>query len=153
MLSLADGELRWRGMSDKERDTDTFNALMAAPVIDSGYIYAVCNYGQLRCLRASTGERVWESQQATVETARNVSAFLIPNGRRTIIFNDRGELIFARLDSSGYHEISRTELIRPTSKPGARRERNAVVWAHPAFANGHVVARNDEEVIRVSLEP
>jgi outer membrane protein assembly factor BamB len=152
MLDLADGELRWRGMSDKERNTDTFHALMAAPIVDGDYIYAVCNYGELRCLRASTGERVWQSQQATVEKARNVSAFLVANGRRTIIFNDRGELIFARLDPSGYHEISRTELIRPTSKPGSRRERNAVVWAHPAFANGHVIARNDEEVLRVSLE-
>ena len=27
-----------------------------------------------------------------------------------------------------------------------------VVWAHPAFANRHVVLRNDEEIIRVSLD-
>ena len=25
-------------------------------------------------------------------------------------------------------------------------------WAHPAFANRHVVPRNDEEIIRVSLD-
>ena len=27
-----------------------------------------------------------------------------------------------------------------------------MVWAHPAFANRHVLVRNDEEIIRVSLD-
>jgi hypothetical protein len=26
-----------------------------------------------------------------------------------------------------------------------------VLWAHPAFANRHVIVRNDEEVVRLSL--
>ena len=37
---------------------------------------------------------------------------------------------------------------------GSNRWRNvdrAVPWAHPAFANGHVIARNDAEVVRMSL--
>ena len=25
------------------------------------------------------------------------------------------------------------------------------MWVHPAFANGHVIARNDAEVVRVLL--
>ena len=144
-------ELVWRGMSESERNTDTIHALMASPVIDGDYVYGVCNYGQLRCLDARTGKRVWESQQATVEMGRNVSAFLVGHGRRTILFNDRGELIFANLSPKGYQELSRAKLIRPTSKAGSRRELGAVVWAHPAFANRHVIARNDEEIIRVSL--
>ena len=68
-----------------------------------------------------------------------------------MFFNDRGELILARLSPKGYEEITRAEVIRPTSKPGARRERNAVVWTHPAFANGHLIVRNDEEIVRVRL--
>jgi outer membrane protein assembly factor BamB len=51
----------------------------------------------------------------------------------------------------GYQEISRVRVIRPTSTPGARRELGAVVWSHPAFANGHMIARNDEEMVRVRL--
>jgi outer membrane protein assembly factor BamB len=144
-------ELLWRGMSESERNTDTLHALMGSPIIAGGYVYGVCNYGELRCLRASDGKRVWETQSATVEKARNVSAFLVRQFSRTVIFNDRGELIFARLSPEGYEELSRTKLIEPTSKPGARRELNAVAWAHPAFANRHVVARNDREVVRVSL--
>lgn len=147
-----DAELVWRGQSESERATDTIHALMASPIIDGDHLYGICNYGQLRCLERATGKRVWESMAATKEQARNVSAFLVRHGERTVIFNDRGELIFARLTPKGYKEISRTELIKPTSKPGARRERNAVAWAHPAFANRAVIARNDEEIIRVNLE-
>jgi hypothetical protein len=66
--------------------------------------------------------------------------------------NDRGELIIARLTPSGYLESGRTKAIQPTSPPGARREFGAVIWSHPAFANRHMVVRNDQEVIRVSLD-
>jgi hypothetical protein len=58
-----------------------------------------------------------------------------------LFFNDRGELVLGRLTPQGYSEITRAEVIRPTSKPGARRERGAVVWTHPAFANGHMRVR------------
>ncbi len=144
-------ELVWRGKSDSERNTDTIHALMASPLIDGDHIYGVCNYGQLRCLKTATGERVWESQAATVELGRNVTAYLVRHGGRTVIFNDRGELIFARLTPSGYQEQSRARLIEPDSKAGSRRELGAVVWAHPAFANRHAIARNGREMVRVDL--
>jgi hypothetical protein len=43
-------------------------------------------------------------------------------------------------------------LIKPTSRPGNRREREFVNWSHPAYANGHIFARNDEEIICASLQ-
>lgn len=150
-LLRMDGELVWRGRSDSEVRSDTLHALMAAPVIDGDYIYGVCSYGQLRCLRLQTGERVWETQDVTREKARNASAHIVRNGDRYWILNDRGELIIARFSPERYQEIGRAKLIRPTSTPGARRELGAVVWSHPAFANGHVYARNDEEITSVSL--
>jgi outer membrane protein assembly factor BamB len=144
-------ELLWKGASDSEIDTDGLHALMATPVADGDYIYGVCSYGQLRCLRLADGSRVWETQQLTVEKARNASAFLVRHGDRFFINNDRGELILARLSPSGYREISRTQLIEPTSEPGARRERGAVNWSHPAYANRHIFARNDREILCASL--
>ena len=48
-------------------------------------------------------------------------------------------------------------MLTPTTRTrggGSNRWRNvdrAVLWAHPAFANGHVVARNDAEGVRVWL--
>jgi hypothetical protein len=32
-----------------------------------------------------------------------------------------------------------------------RRSGTAVNWSHPAYANQHIVARNDEEIVRLSL--
>jgi len=45
-------------------------------------------------------------------------------------------------------------LIEPTTQSGfgPRRLFDAMVnWTHPAYANRHIIARNDEEIIRVSL--
>ena len=143
----------WKGDSDSAVDTDKLHSLMATPVIDGDYIYGFCSSGQLRCLRRATGERVWESQQATVERTRNVSGFIVRHGNRYFINNDRGELIIAKLSPQGYQEISRTELIRPTTTMGAnRRERKAVNWVHPAYANRHIYTRNDEEIIALSMD-
>ena len=142
----------WKSESESAVDTDKLHSLMATPVIDGDYIYGFCSSGQLRCLRRATGERVWESQQATVERTRNVSGFIVRHGDRYFINNDRGELIIARLSAQGYQEISRAELIRPTTAMGAnRRERKAVNWVHPAYANRHIYIRNDDRIISVPL--
>lgn len=146
-----DATVAWKGTSQSEIQTDGLHAVLATPIIDGGYIYGICSYGQLRCLNAETGERIWETQDATVERRRWVSGFMVRNGDRIFLNNDRGELIIARLSPSGYEEVSRTHLITPTSPPGNRRELRNVNWVHPAYANGHIVTRNDEEIISVSL--
>jgi outer membrane protein assembly factor BamB len=144
--------LAWASDGGNEIKSDKLHTLMSQPIIDGDYIYGICSYGQLRCLRRSTGERVWETQALTVEKARNATAWMVRHQDRVIVLNDRGELIFATFAPSGYREIDRTKVIQPTSPPGARRELGAVIWSHPAFANRHMVVRNDREAIRVSLD-
>jgi outer membrane protein assembly factor BamB len=142
----------WKGRSQSEIDTDGLHAVVNTPVIDGDYIYGICSYGQFRCLHLKTGRRVWETLAVTKEKARWASGFIVRHGERYFINNDRGELIIAKLSPQGYQEISRADLIRPTSNPGNRRELGAVNWTHPAYANRHVVTRNDEEIISVSLQ-
>ena len=142
----------WKGSSNSEIRTEGLHAVLATPIIDGGYIYGICSYGQLRCLDVATGERIWETQEATVERRRWVSGFMVRNGNRVFINNDRGELIISRLQPTGYEEISRTHLITPTSAPGNRRELRYVNWVHPAYANKHIYIRNDEEIIAWSLD-
>lgn len=145
-------KLAWKGTSESEINTDGLHSITSTPVIDGDYIYGVCSYGQFRCLEASTGKRVWETQEVTKEKARWASAFLVRNGDRYFINNDRGELIIAKLSPQGYQEISRTTLIKPTATAGiGRREMKAVNWTHPAYANRTLYTRNDEEIIAVSL--
>ena len=85
-----------------------------------------------------------------VEKARWGAAFLVRHDDRYFINNDRGELIIAALSPDGYEEISRTELIAPTSAAN-RRQRGKVHWSHPAYASRHIVVRNDNEILRASL--
>ena len=141
----------WKSTSTSEILTEALHAVVNTPVIQGDYIYGICSYGQLRALNAATGERVWETQELTRERARWASGFIVRNGDRFFVNNDRGELIIARFTPEGYEEISSTQLIEPTTRPGNRRELRLVNWSHPAYANRHIHARNDTEVIRASL--
>jgi outer membrane protein assembly factor BamB len=153
LLDLARGAaaVLWKGKSNSETDTDTLHAVVNTPVIAGDYVYGICSYGQFRCLNARTGERVWETMDVTREKARWASGFIVRQGERYFINNDRGELIIAGLSEKGYREIGRTQLIKPTTNPGNRRELGVVNWTHPAYANRHVITRNDEEIVSASL--
>jgi len=139
----------WRTQKPSEKDTTHLNAVLCTPFLEDGYIYGVCSYGQLRCLKAETGERVWETFQATTgrEPVRWANAFLVKNGNRFFLENEKGDLIIAKLSPKGYEEISRAHLLEPTGTAAGRD----VVWSHPAFANRHMYARNDKEIICVDL--
>jgi outer membrane protein assembly factor BamB len=143
----------WKGKSDSEIQTDGLHAVTATPVIVGDHIYGICSYGQFRCVNATTGERVWETQAVTKERARWASGSIVRNGDRLFINNDRGELIIVKPNPQRYEEISRTHLIKPTSPPQNRRELVYVNWMYPAYANRHIYARNDEEIICASLAP
>jgi hypothetical protein len=56
-------------------------------------------------------------------------------------------LILAKLTPQGYEELGRANLLKPTGHAGGRE----IVWSHPAFAHRCVFARNDEEIVCVSL--
>ncbi len=58
---------------------------------------------------------------------RWANAFLIRQGDRFFLPNEKGDLIIARLDREGYHELSRAHLIEPTGSAQQRK----VVWSHP----------------------
>ncbi len=150
-----------RGAEEMPQNTDKLHCVMSTPFIKDGYIYGVCSYGQLRCIRLDTGERVWEDLRATSDsrdpTAKDPSAkkanerwgnaFLVPNGDRVILANEKGSLILARLGPEGYDEIDRIHFLKATGNAMGRK----VVWSHPAFANRCMYARNDDQIVCVSL--
>jgi outer membrane protein assembly factor BamB len=114
-----------------------------------GYIYGVCSYGELRCLELDTGKRIWAAHEATGgKSMRWANAFIIPQGDRYVLFNEQGDLILANLTPKGYEELSRAHILEPTNHMVGDRP---VLWSHPAFANRCVFARNDKEIVRVSM--
>ena len=141
------------GTGEMPDQTQGLHSLITTPIIEGDTIYGVGSYGELRGLDARTGERLWVSDRMTVQR-RWGAAFLVRHGDRYFVNNDAGFLIIARFTPEGYVELDRTRLIEPTSRAGygpRRFEDRAVNWTQPAYANRHLVTRNDEEVIRVSL--
>jgi hypothetical protein len=138
----------WRRMGRDEQHTDGLHSIISTPYLEGDHVYGVDSYGEFRCLDAKTGERVWESLQPTPKS-RWSTIHMVKNRGRMWMFNERGELIIAKLSPQGYEEISRAKLIAPTKVQLAQR--GGVCWSHPAFAHKHVFARNDEELVCASL--
>ena len=152
-----DATMLWKGQSRSELpgETDTIHAMVTTPLIIGDHVYGVDSYGELRGLDARTGERLWMSPDMTAQ-ARWSTAFLVRHGDRYFVNNDEGFLILAQFTPTGYVELSRTRLIEPTSSSGTRTPHGSISerivnWSHPAYANGHIVHRNDEKLIRASL--
>ena len=134
----------WRG--DKKLGVaGTLNT----PFLHDGHIYASGHKGVYSCVNMESGERIWETPKPTTNANTHTwaSAFTIKNGERYFLANDLGDLIIAKLSVDGYEEIDRCRLLEPTGKAGGRK----MVWSHPAFANKRIYARNDIEIICLSL--
>jgi outer membrane protein assembly factor BamB len=152
MMKLAadkpEASVHYKSKSDDPGKPDGIHVLIGTPFLADGHIYGVCAFGELRCLKADTGEPVWQTYQATGgKKALFATAFIVRQGDRYFLANDQGDLMIARLTPRGYEEIDRTHLLDPSQ---AARGRD-IVWSHPAFANKCVFARNDKEIICVSL--
>ena len=129
---------------------NTLNSVISTPVLDGGYVYGLDNDGQLRCLEAATGKLVWKTDALLKEHAMYGTAFFVRHNDRYFINNDRGELVLAKLSPAGFQELGRTKLIEPTNPYVRRRQLPNVLWSHAAYANRHIVIRNDKEIVRFS---
>jgi len=150
LLKLDDAEpavqVVWRGKAG--------NAVYCAnstPFLEDGMIYG-CDVGTgaLMGVRMQDGERLWQTFEPTTggtRRGRYGTAFLVQQEDRFFLFSETGHLILARLSPQGYNEISRFQLLEPTNSVFGR----SVVWSHPAFADRSVFARNDKELVRVSV--
>ncbi len=142
----------WERRGQNERSTDALHSIISTPFMTTeggkDYVYGVDSYGELRCLDALTGNRLWEDQTATPRDRWSTIHF-VPNGNRVWMFNERGQLLITRVSSRGFQELSRAQLLRPTM--GQLPQRGGVCWSHPAFAYRHVFARNDNELVCASL--
>ncbi len=161
-------ELVWRARGVDEKSTGSKNVevaggtlesddpvfgihtMIGSPVLTDDSVYAVDSYGEMRCLDAATGRRVWEdlsvvprNRWATVHMVRH-------NSGKVWMFNEAGELMIAELSPAGVQIHSRAQLIEPTRVQLNRRD--GVCWSHPAFAEKSVFVRNDEKLVKASLD-
>lgn len=135
----------WRG----RRDTAVYCA-NSTPFLEKDTIYGCdCNTGALRAVKLDTGERLWETFVPTTgkNRAQHGTAFIVKNGDRFFLMSETGQLFIARLTPKAFEEIGHAKLLEPTGVAFGRD----VLWSHPAFANRCIYARNDKELICVSL--
>src|SRR5262249_41084910 len=98
MLKVGAGQpsILWRHtkpvVDPQPDETEQLHCVMSTPVIRDGHIYGFCSYGELRCLKLMTGERVWETHAATGgKSLRWGNAFIVQLGDgsdRYILFNE-----------------------------------------------------------------
>ena len=145
-------ELGWYRTGKDEQNTDAIHPAMSTPVRIDDYIYGVDSYGELRCLDAGNGDRIWEDLTAVRKARWSTIHFVrhpVSADNRVWMFNEHGELLITELSPEGLNIISRAKLIQPTRDQLNRR--GGVTWAHPAFAYKHVFARNDKELVCANL--
>lgn len=140
----------WQTTEKQAEAGETLNVLMSTPVVHKGYAYGVGFMGSLICVETKTGQIKWQTYAATGGKKTDCgTAFLVQQGEaeRCVLFNDHGDLILADLSPRGYQEIARAHILEPVQKARNR----LVVWSCPAFAHRCVFARNDREMVCVSL--
>ena len=141
--------LVWDRHSTNESSFDEgLHTTMTTPIWKGDYIYGLCGGGELRCLEAKTGDRVWESEGAVGgKVGLFATVFFVQNEDRIFVWNDQGELILGRLSPKGFEEISKAKLL-DTSENTRGRD---LLWCHPAFANRRAYVHNGKELICVEL--
>jgi len=112
--------------------------LMSTPLARNGYAYALDKDKGLKCIELKTGKVKWDGEFVTPR-GRNPQASLVWAGEDALIFNELGELIQARLTPEGFREIGKAAILEDGT------------WAHPAYAEGCIFARNDKEITCVPL--
>jgi len=134
----------WAAVGPNERKTESLQSIISTPIWLGDHIYGVDSYGELRCLEAKTGKRVWENLDA-VPKARWSTIHFVRNGAdgdTVWMFNERGEILLGKLSPSGFEELSRHQILDPTL--GQLRKRDGVCWSHPAFVDQSIIVRRLE---------
>jgi len=134
------------------------SAVNVQPFVENGVMFGFDQSGWMHAVDFKTGKRLWEST-APIDGGRPVksaTAFIIKqvpsdqadkDEERFWMFNERGELLIANLTMDGFQEIDRAAVIAPTNSAYGRK----VVWSAPAWSNGHVFLRNDQECLCIDL--
>ena len=139
----------WRGTPKNSVYSSNATALFV-----DGVLYGSdCNVGALMAVDGKTGERLWQTFEATLPSekrkAGHGTAFVTRVGDtdRYLIFGEAGQLMLAKLTREKFESLGSFQAIEPTGEAFGRD----VVWSHPAYAGRTAFIRNDKEIVAVDL--
>jgi outer membrane protein assembly factor BamB len=137
-------EIVWR-----DKGKTAISPVNVQPLAVGDVIYGMDQGGELVALKIPSGDRLWESTATIVgRKGGSETTFLVKEQNRFWLFNEKGELLIAKLTPQGYEEIDRAKIVEPTNNAFGRD----VVWSMPAFANKRAYIRNDKEIVCVDLK-
>lgn len=148
LVRLADNKpgatMVWRDQPKK-----AISPVNVQPFLEDRTLYGFDQNGLLMAMDLASGDRIWQSGEplGAKRPTDSGTAFIVKNGERFFMFNERGELLITRLSTKGYEEIDRAKVIEPTNLAFGRE----VVWSPPAWANRRVYLRNDQECLCLDL--
>jgi outer membrane protein assembly factor BamB len=148
LIELASNEPKakelWRNQAKKG-----MSPVNVQPMVIGDIVYGCDQSGELMAFEIASGNRLWETSKPISDRPQGSgTAFMVKSGDRFFLFNESGELIIAKISPEGYQELARSNIIKPTNNAFGRE----VVWCAPAFANGSIYVRNDEQIVRVPLK-
>ncbi len=118
------------------------------PFVDGDTIYGMDQSGDMVAFKLPSGDLLWKNTDVMGGRSQgSETAFIVRHADRYFLFNEKGELVIAKLTPSGVEVIDRTKVIEPTNTAFGRK----VVWCAPAFAGSRMYVRNDNECICVEL--
>lgn len=106
-------------------------------IASDGYLYGFDNVGaagpvtHLTCVKAATGERVWQK-------TRFGKGNMIAADGKLFASTMNGDLVVVKLSPDSYQEIGRTQLTGPTRQA-------------PALSEGFIYLRDNEEIVCVDV--
>jgi outer membrane protein assembly factor BamB len=141
-------EQLWRRTGINERKTDALHSIIMTPIVRGGHAYGIDSYGEMRCINLENGDRVWEDR-SLLANGRWATAHFVQQGDRTWITTEKGEIVIARLTPRGFERLSSAKFI--TAETKLRQREHPIAWSHPAYAHRSLFARNDSQLVCVSL--
>ncbi len=118
----------------------TLTCYFATPVVAKDMLYAVTGAlsrvpsATLQCVDPTTGKSKWKKPSvgqyhATVYSTKD----------KLLMLEELGDLVLFEANADSYKELARAKLCGQT-------------WAHPAYAQGMIFARDDKEMVVVKLK-
>lgn len=129
-ILVSDGGFRTSGMWTNQ----TLNINLVTPTLAGGHLYGIGAERSQRyvCVDARTGELAWSKAGFGEVTST------ITDGQRLLLLTENGECLLLAADPTRFHELGRFQAVGKT-------------FAHPAYANGILVARDGHELVAFDL--
>jgi outer membrane protein assembly factor BamB len=112
----------------------------ASPVAVESHLYGLGPTKNLICVDTRDGKLAWSQSGFSVADATKAHASFLIADKNLLVLTDGGQLVLVEADPKEFRELGRTQICGRT-------------WCNPAYVDGKLFARDQRELLCVSLLP